>query len=104
MALDIIYPKDYDLEYNGFYRYVLVVLDKFSKFGWTIGLKNKNSQSIKDAFEKILKSSKKKIKDIQQTLLWELLLQKILIVLLEIFLKDQFLKKEMIFGLVYCLY
>ena len=36
------------------YRYVLVTVDNFSKFGWTIPLKNKNVQKIKDSSEKIV--------------------------------------------------
>ena len=51
--------KDYGPENNRRYRYVLVVIDNFSKFGWTIPLKNKNAQTIKDSFENILISSKK---------------------------------------------
>ena len=38
----------------------MVIIDNFSKFGWTKGLKNKNSLYIKDAFENILKTSKRK--------------------------------------------
>ena len=51
--------KDYGPENNRRYRYVLVVIDNFSKFGWTIPLKNKNAQTIKDSFENILISSKR---------------------------------------------
>ena len=42
------------------HRYVLVVIDNFSKIGWTVPLKNKNAQTIKDSFENILISSKRK--------------------------------------------
>ena len=52
--------KDYGPENNRKYRYVLVVIDNFSKYGWTIPLKNKNAQTIKDSFENILISSKRK--------------------------------------------
>ena len=38
----------------------LVVIDNFSKFGWTSPVKNKNAQTIKDSFENILISSKRK--------------------------------------------
>ena len=38
----------------------MVVIDKFSEFGRTVPLKNKNAQSIKDAFENIPISSKKR--------------------------------------------
>ena len=37
----------------------MVIIDNFSKYGWTIPLKNKNAQTIKDSFEKILISSKR---------------------------------------------
>ena len=51
--------KDYGPENNRGYRYVLVVINNFSKFGWTIPLKNKNAQTIKDSFENILINSKR---------------------------------------------
>ena len=59
-SLDILDLKDYGSENNRRYRYVLVVIDNFSKFGWTSPLKNKNAQTIKDSFEKIIISSKRK--------------------------------------------
>ena len=59
-SLDILDLKDYGPGNNRGYRYVLVVIDNFSKYGWTIPLKNKNAQSIKDSFENILISSKRK--------------------------------------------
>ena len=52
--------KDYGPENNRGYRYVLVIIDNFSKFGWTIPLRNKNAQTIKDSFENIIKSSERK--------------------------------------------
>ena len=59
-SLDILDLKDYGPESNKGYRYVLVVIDNFSKFGWTIPLKSKNAQTVKDSFEKILIKSKRK--------------------------------------------
>ena len=59
-SLDILDLKDYGPENNRGYRYVLVSIDNFSKYGWTIPLKNKNAQTIKDSFENILISSKRK--------------------------------------------
>ena len=50
-SLDILDLKVYGLENNRGYRYVIVIIDNFSKFGWTISLKNKNAQTIKNAFE-----------------------------------------------------
>ena len=59
-SLDILDPKDYGPENNRGYRYVLVIIDNFSKFGWTVPLKNKNAQTTKDSFEIILINSKRK--------------------------------------------
>ena len=59
-SLDILDLKDYGPENNRKYRYVLVIIDNFSKYGFTTPLKNKNSQTIKDSFENILTSSKRK--------------------------------------------
>ena len=42
-SLDIINLKDYGPENNRGYRYVLVIIDNFSKFEWTVPLKNKNA-------------------------------------------------------------
>ena len=64
-SLDISDLKDYGTENNRGYRYVLVIIDHFSKYGWTIPLKNKNAISIKDSFENILISSKRKPKLIE---------------------------------------
>ena len=57
---DLLDMNDYDPKNNSSYRYILVVIDNFSKFGWTIPLKNKYAQSITDAFSKIIKSSNRK--------------------------------------------
>ena len=59
-SLDILDLKDYDSENSRGYRYVLVTIDNFSKYGWTVPLKNKNAQTIKDSFENILTNSKRK--------------------------------------------
>ena len=59
-SLDILDLEDYGPENNRGYRYVLVVIDNFSKFGWTVPIKKKNAQTIKDSFENILISSKRK--------------------------------------------
>ena len=63
-SLDILDLKDYCPENNRGYRYVFVIIDNFSKFVWTIALK-KNAQKIKDSFEKIFISSKRKPKLIE---------------------------------------
>ena len=59
-SLDILDLKDYGPKNNRGYRYVLVIIDNFSKYGWTIPLKNKNALTIKDYFENFLISSKRK--------------------------------------------
>ena len=58
-SLDILDIKNYGPKNNKCYRYVLVVIDNFSKYGWTIPLKNKNAQTIKDSFENSLINSKR---------------------------------------------
>ena len=59
-SLDILDLKDFGSENNRGYRYVLVTIDNFSKYGWTIPLKNENAQTIKDSLENIIISSKRK--------------------------------------------
>ena len=59
-SLDILDLKDYGSENNRGNRYILVVIDNFSKFGWTVALKNKNALTIKDSFENIIINSKRK--------------------------------------------
>ena len=36
------------------------MIDNFSKFGWTVPLKNINAQAIKDSLENVLMNSKRK--------------------------------------------
>ena len=59
-SLDILDLKDHGPENNRGYKYVLVIIDNFSKYGWTIPIKNKKAQTIKDSFENILINSKRK--------------------------------------------
>ena len=59
-SLDILDLKDYDSVNNRGYRYVLVIINTFSKYGWTNPRKNKKAQTTKDSFENILISSKRK--------------------------------------------
>ena len=58
-SLDILDLKDYGVENNRGYSYVLVIIDNFSKYGWTVPLKNKNAQTIKYSFKNILLNSKR---------------------------------------------
>ena len=59
-SLDILDLKDYGPENNRGYSFVLVIIDNFSKYGWTVHLKNKNAQTIKDSSENVLMNSKRK--------------------------------------------
>ena len=59
-SLGILELKDYGPENNTGYEHVLVVINNFSVFGWTVFLKNKSAQRIKDSLENILMSSKSK--------------------------------------------
>ena len=59
-SLDILDLKDYGPENYRGYRHVLVIIENFSKFGWTITLKSKKAQTIKNSFENILISSKRR--------------------------------------------
>ena len=59
-SLGILDLKDYGPENNAYYRYVLVIIDNLSKFGWTVPLRNKKAQTMKDSFENIFSSSKRK--------------------------------------------
>ena len=40
-------------EWNNDIRYLLMVIDIFSKFGWIIPLKNKKGETVAKAFEQI---------------------------------------------------
>ena len=64
-SLDILDLKDYGPEINRGFRYFLVVIDNLSKFGWTVPLKKKNAQTIKDSFEYFLMTSKRKPNSIE---------------------------------------
>ena len=57
---DLLDMNDYGIKNNKGYRCILVVIDNFSNFGWTILLKNKYPQSITDAFSQIIKTARRK--------------------------------------------
>ena len=124
-SLDILDLKDYGPENNKGYRYVLVIIDNFSKYGWKQPLKSKNAQTIKDSFENILINSKRSPNLIEtdrgkefynnifqdfskktisnfilETVHMVLFLQRNLIALLETYLKRSFSNKVMLIGLI----
>ena len=61
-SLDVLDLKDHGPENTRGDRCILGSIDVFINFGWTVSLKNKVSQIIKDAFEKLTISSKRKSK------------------------------------------
>ena len=44
-------------KFNEGFRFLLCVIDIFSKYAWVVPLKNKKGDSIVDAFQKILDKS-----------------------------------------------
>ena len=46
-------------------KYLLTVIDVFSKYGWIVPLKDKKTESVSTAFDEIFKKSKRK-----PTMLW----------------------------------
>ena len=59
-SLDILDLYGYGSKNNRGFRYVLVVIDNFSKFGCTIVIRNKNAQTKTNFFENMLKSDRRK--------------------------------------------
>ena len=47
-------------KFNREVRYLLTVIDVFSKYGWMLPLKDKTGKSVADAFKEIFKKSKRK--------------------------------------------
>jgi len=47
-------------KFNRGFRYLLTVIDVFSKYGWMLPLKDKTGKSVTDAFKEIFKKSKRK--------------------------------------------
>ena len=46
-------------KWNKGYRYILMVLDVFSKYGWTVPLKDKKGERVAEAFKTIFKEGRK---------------------------------------------
>ena len=47
-------------KFNKLFRFLLCVIDIFSKYAWVVPLKDKKGVSIVDAFQKILDDSNRK--------------------------------------------
>jgi len=50
---------------NKGYRYLLTVIDTFSKYGWGEAIKSKNAEEVTNAMEKIIKSGRGVPKNLQ---------------------------------------
>ena len=46
-------------KWNKGYRYLLMVLDVFSKYGWIVPLKDKKGETVTEAFKLIFKEGRK---------------------------------------------
>ena len=45
---------------NGKYKYIITVLDIYTRYAWALPLKTKNASEVKEAFEKIFRESERK--------------------------------------------
>ena len=61
---DLAVMTDYNVKKNKGHKYILVIIDNFSKFLWTVPLKTKNAQIITDEFQNIIKTSKRSPKNL----------------------------------------
>ena len=59
-SIDLAAMIDYKISNNKGFTYIFIVIDNFSKYLWTIPLKNKYSQTIANEFSNILTKSKRK--------------------------------------------
>ena len=53
-SIDLADTIDYKILNNKTFRFIFNIIDNFSKYMWTIPLKNKNSQTITQEFSNIL--------------------------------------------------
>lgn len=53
---------------NRGYKYILTVIDTFSKYAWCTPIKSKTKMEVKNAFELIIKTSKRRPKNLQTDL------------------------------------
>ena len=59
-SIDLADMIDYKISNNKGFRYIFIIIDKFSKYLWAVPLKNKNSKTITEEFSNILAKSKRK--------------------------------------------
>ena len=58
-AADLVEMQKYS-KWNKGFKYLLMVIDVFSKYGWIVPLKDKKTESVSLAFVTIFKKSKRK--------------------------------------------
>ena len=58
--IDLADMIDYKITNNEGFRYIFVMIDKYSKYLWAIPLKNEYSQNVTNEFSNILTTSKRK--------------------------------------------
>ena len=59
-SIDLVDMIDYKISNNKGYRYIFIIIDNFSKYLWSVPLKNKSSKTITNEFSNILTTSKRK--------------------------------------------
>ena len=58
-SVDLADFLDYQTSNNKGFRYIIIIIDNFSKYLWAFPLKNKYSKTITDAFSNILSTSRR---------------------------------------------
>ena len=58
-AADLVEMQKYS-KWNKGVKYLLTIIDVFSKYGWIVPLKDKKTESVSLAFDEIFKKSKRK--------------------------------------------
>ena len=58
-SADLVEMPHESLGRSGKYKYILTVIDLFTRYAWAIPLKNKTASTVKDAFEYIFNTSKR---------------------------------------------
>ena len=58
-AADLVETQKFS-KWNKGIKYLLTVIDVFSKYGWIVALKDKKTESVSSAFDEIFKKSKRK--------------------------------------------
>ena len=57
-AADLVEMQQFS-KWNKGYKYLLMVIDVFSKYGWIVPFKNKQGETVKEAFQSIFKNGRK---------------------------------------------